>query len=158
MAWLEQHRSSKTFHIVFRLGRERFRQSLRTADKDEANIRLTRLKETIRLVESGRLVLPEHADPAAFLLSDGKLNGKLQVAERITLAELIERYRDALPDGSLEPESLRIAELHMRHFVRILGNRKALWQPVAGRFAALCVEALSRTGQTWFAGQRGDDS
>ena len=126
MAWLEHHRSSATFHVVFRLGGQRFRQSLRTADEQEANTRLSRLEETIRLVESGRLVLPEHADPAAFLLSDGKLNGKLQVAERLTLGDLVQRYRAALPDGSLEPESLRIAELHIRHFVRILGGRKVL--------------------------------
>jgi integrase len=70
--------------------------------------------------------LPEHADPAAFLLSDGHLNGKPKVTERLTLSKLTQRYKAALPEGALESESLRIAELHTRHFVRILGVRKTL--------------------------------
>jgi hypothetical protein len=112
--------------VGFRLGRTKFKRSLKTIDIDEAEGRLARLKENIRLIESGRLVLPEHPDPAAFLLSDGKLNDTARVAERLALSQLIERYRAALPEGALEPESLRIAELHIRHFVRVLGIRKEL--------------------------------
>lgn len=126
MAWLERHRTSNNFHVVFRLSGKRFRQSLRTDDRSEANARVSRLEENIRLVESGRLSLPEHGDPAAFLLSDGKLNGKPRVVERLPLADLVQRYRAALPDGALELESLRILELHIRHFVRIVGGRKLL--------------------------------
>ena len=126
MAWLEQHPTAGTYQLIFRLGGTKFKRSLKTDDVIEAEGRLARLNENLRLVESGRLVLPEHADPAAFLLSDGKLNGKPRVAERLALPELIERYRAALPEGALEPESLRIAELHIRHFVRILGVRKVL--------------------------------
>ena len=72
------------------------------------------------------MVLPDRGDPASFLLSDGKLNGKPKNAERLALSNLIERYRSALPEDALETESLRIAELHIRHFVRILGLRKKL--------------------------------
>ena len=78
MAWLEQHPTAGTFQIVFRLGEAKFKRSLKTDDPREAAGRLARVEENIRLVESGRLVLPEHADPASFLLSDGKLNGKPQ--------------------------------------------------------------------------------
>jgi hypothetical protein len=126
MAWLEKHSTAGTYQLVFRLGGAKFKRSLKTDTVVEAEGRLARLKENLRLVDSGRLVLPEHADPAAFLLSDGMLNGKARVAERLALSELIERYRAALPEGALEPESLRIAELHIRHFVRILGVRKVL--------------------------------
>jgi integrase len=126
MAWLEKHPVSGTYQINFRLGGGKFKRSLKTSDETEAGARLARLEENIRLVESGRLVLPEHGDPVSFLLSDGKLNGKPKVAERLTLAKLIERYRAALPEGDLEAESLRIAELHIRHFVRILGVRHVL--------------------------------
>jgi integrase len=126
MAWLEQHPTAGTFQIVFRLGETKFKRSLKTDNARDAAGRLARVEENIRLVESGRLTLPEHSDPAAFLLSDGKLNGKPKVAKRLALSELIERYKAALPEGSLESESLRIAELHVRHFVRILGVRKIL--------------------------------
>lgn len=128
MAWLEQHPTAGTFQIVFRLGEAKFKRSLKTSDPREAAGRLARVEENIRLVESGRLVMSEHADLAAFLLSDGKLNGKLKFAERLGLSELINRYKAALPQGSLESESLRIAELHVRHFVRVLGVRQTLGQ------------------------------
>jgi hypothetical protein len=126
MAWLEQHPTAGTIQIVFRFGETKFKRSLKTDDAREAAGRLARVEENIRLVESGRLVMPEHADAGAFLLSDGKLNGKPKVAERLAVSELITRYKATLPKGSLEPESLRIAELHMRHFVRILGVRQKL--------------------------------
>lgn len=96
MAWLEQHPTAGTFQIVFRLGEAKFKRSLKTSDAREAAGRLARFEENIRLVESGRLVMPEQADPGAFLLSDGKLNGKPKVAERLALGELIERYKAAL--------------------------------------------------------------
>ncbi|MCI0332110.1 MAG: site-specific integrase, partial [Planctomycetes bacterium] len=126
MAWLEQHPISGTYQLNFRLGGAKFKRSLKTSDEREAATRQARVEENIRLVEAGRLVLPEHGDPASFLLSDGKLNGKPKVAERLALADLIERYRAALPKGALESESLRVTELHVRHFVRILGVRKKL--------------------------------
>lgn len=125
MAWLEQN-SAGMYHLVFRLGGERFRRSLRTGDEREAQTRLVRVEENIRLVESGRLTLPEQGDVTSFLLSDGKLNGKPKAAPRLRLGDLVVRYRAALPSDALEPESLRITELHMRHFVRILGVRKTL--------------------------------
>lgn len=126
MAWLEQHPVAGTYQLVFRFGGVKYKRSLKTDDRQEAATRLARVEENIRLVESGRLVLPEHADPASFLLSDGQLNGKPKVAERLPLSKLMERYKAALPAGSLESESLRIAELHLRHFVRILGVRTML--------------------------------
>ncbi len=126
MAWLEQHPTAGTYQIVFRVGAAKFKRSLKTEDAREAAGRLARVEENLRLIEAGRLVLPEHGDLAAFLLSDGKLNGKPQVAERLLLQGVLKRYREALPEGALEPESLRIAELHIRHFVRLLGVRTVL--------------------------------
>jgi hypothetical protein len=86
MAWLEQHPTAGTFQIVFRLDDTKFKRSLKTDDAREASARLARVEENIRLVDSGRLVLPEHSDPATFLLSDGKLNGKPKVARGLALA------------------------------------------------------------------------
>jgi hypothetical protein len=91
MAWLEQHPISGTYQLNFRLGGAKFKRSLKTSDEREAATRLARFEENIRLVEAGRLLLPEHGDPASFLLSDGKLNGKPKVAERLALADLPHR-------------------------------------------------------------------
>jgi site-specific recombinase XerD len=77
-------------------------------------------------VESGRLDLPSGGDVGTFLLSDGKLNGRRTTLKRLSLEELFTAYLDSLPIGALEPETLRVAGIHMGHFRRILGStRKA---------------------------------
>lgn len=93
------------------------------------------------------MVLPERGDPASILLSDGKLNGKPKVAERLALSNLIVRYRSALPDGALETESLRIAEFHIRHFVRILGLRKKLADVGLGDLQRYVLERSREPGK-----------
>ena len=150
MAWLEQHRSG-TYHVVFLFGGTKFRRTLKTRDEREATGCLTRLEENIRLVESGRLLLPEHADVAAFLLSDGQLNGKPQLSPRLSPDQLLDRYCAALPTDALEPESLRIAKLHIKHFVRILGTRKYLAELSP---ADLQKYVLKRSGEPGKHGKR----
>jgi len=108
MAWLEQDPSQK-FHACFRFGGNKYRRSLRTTKKPEANSRLGRLEENIRLVESGRLEIPPDADAAAFLLSDGKLNQKFQSAKTVFLNILFEQFFDALPESSLEQSGIPTA-------------------------------------------------
>ena len=71
MASLEQR--TDYFNVVFYFRGKKCTRSLRTKDKKEANTRRVRLEETIRLVESGRLVIPEEADAVTFLLSDGHI-------------------------------------------------------------------------------------
>ena len=62
MTWLEQHPISGTNQLNFRLGGSTFQRSLKTSDEREAATRLARFEENIRLVEAGRLVLPDHGD------------------------------------------------------------------------------------------------
>ncbi len=124
MAWLEQRAGQ--YHLAFRLGDQKYKKSLKTSDPDTANARLHRVLENIRLVESGRLTIPERADVGRFLLSDGKLNGKPQAPKRLTLGKLFEAYQQSLPKDALEPDTLRIAGVHMRHIVRLLGSRTNL--------------------------------
>ncbi len=56
MPWLEQ-RPNGRFHVAFRLGRQKFKKSLRTTDRRTAEARLLQLEENIRLVEKGRMTL-----------------------------------------------------------------------------------------------------
>ena len=76
------------FNIVFRFGGRKFTRSLGTKVQREADARLERLEENIRLVESGRLSIPPHADVAAFLLSDGKINQKIKIVRPTTITEV----------------------------------------------------------------------
>ena len=58
MAWLELERSG-VYHIAFRLGDRKFKKSLRTKSEIETEARRHRLEENLRLVESGRLTIPQ---------------------------------------------------------------------------------------------------
>ena len=66
MAWLECERSGY-YHVAFRLFDEKFKRSLRTKDRREAEARRSRLEENVRFVECGRLTIPTGTDPVAFL-------------------------------------------------------------------------------------------
>ncbi len=75
-------------------------------------------------MESGRLDIPPGGDVGTFLLSDGKLNERPKSLKRLSLEELFTAYLDSLPIGALEPETLRVAGIHLGHFRRILGSSK----------------------------------
>ncbi|NLF71295.1 MAG: site-specific integrase [Candidatus Anammoximicrobium sp.] len=66
--------------------------------------------------------MPRDADVPTFLLSDGKLNGKPTVASSITLASLFDKYRESLPDRSIEESTLYTARIHMNHVARVIGR------------------------------------
>ena len=122
MAWLERTVSGH-FKVAFRFGGCRFKRSLKTKNERSAQATASRLEENIRLIESGRLTIPDGADVATFLLSDGKLNSKPQFPKVMTLGDLFEAYTEGLPTDALEHETLRIAQIHFGHIRRILGER-----------------------------------
>ena len=87
MAWLEQ-KDSGAYHVVFRIGKDKYRRSLKTKIHREALSRKHRIEENIRLVEIGRLAVPADADMVSFLLSDGKLNDRVSGQKRMQLGKL----------------------------------------------------------------------
>jgi len=119
MAWLETPPSGN-IHIGFRIGDEKFRRSLRTKNQREANSRHARIEENIRLVEAGRLVIPEDADVITFLLSDGKLSQEIKIPKRTQIGKLYHKYVECLPEDSMEENSLYTASIHMQHLVKNL--------------------------------------
>lgn len=121
MAWLQPDPSGN-FHVSFRFGGGKFKRSLRTKSSREANARLSRLEETIRLVLSGRIEIPENADIPLFLLSDGKIEKKLKYTADLTLAGLFDAYHDSLPINALEDSTLASIAIHRRHLERHFGE------------------------------------
>lgn len=124
MASLQQFPSGN-FHITFDFGGKRFKRSLKTKDKREAVSRRARLEETLRLVELGRIEIPDSVDIPTFLLSDGKTNQKAVIREA-SLGDLFVRFFDSLPEGSLEPGSIAMMQIHRRHLERYFGKRLQL--------------------------------
>ena len=122
MAWLQTDPSGN-YHISFRFGGRKFKRSLKTKSEHQANSRLHRLIENIRLVESGRLELPTDGDIPRFLLSDGKIAKKIKLRPSLSLSETFDDYFESIPDGSLEKDTIKMIQIHRRHLERLMGGK-----------------------------------
>ena len=108
MAWL--HQLSGTYHTSFRFGGQKFKRSLRTSESKEAEARLERLKENIRLVEAGRIDLPAHSDIPTFLLSDGKT--RLQTEAKVEATNIRTIHQSLLQEHPERFTGGRYAQMH----------------------------------------------
>jgi integrase len=149
MAWLE-HPPSGVYKIVFRFGDRKYKRSLETSNPQLADTARLLLEENLRLVEQGRLDVPNGADLAEFLLYDGKLtvatpNGNDSQAHVSTaglngstarnavatlphaatkcLGAILDEYFPKPPKKAFVPDTLRIARVHAGHLKRILGAK-----------------------------------
>lgn len=114
--------SSGDYHIIFRFRGKRYKRALKTKRAGEANARLSRIDETIRLVESGRIELPTNVDIPTFLLSDGKLAGvESTPPPPQTLQSTFDRFFGSIPAGNLEATTLDGMHRHEKHLLRIVG-------------------------------------
>jgi integrase len=119
MAWHEIGPSNFYF-VCFRVGEKRFRRSLKTKIRKEADILLARLEGNLLDIERGRLFIPENSDPVTFLLSDGRVSAPLEVSKQRTLKELFDSYFKAIPSGSLEDSTISGMKTHQKHLQKIL--------------------------------------
>jgi hypothetical protein len=122
MASLLFDQAAKTFYVRFRYGGRSFKRSLETANQKLARGQVTRVEEMLLLLRRGRLTIPPAADPAVFILSDGKL---LQHSESklVTLAELMSAFQANRVAGHKEASTIKTENIHIRHLSRILkGN------------------------------------
>ena len=99
MASLEYDEIAENFLVRFRYEGRSYKRSLHTHSEREATAILGRIDETILLIERGRLDVPPNADPAAFILSDGKRTGEKKNGEALSLRRLFETYKTELPVG-----------------------------------------------------------
>lgn len=97
MAWIE--RRGKRFRLLFRMNGEKYSVGLKVTNQKAADACLSRVEENIHLVQSGRLVLPEGADLALFLITDGRLGKKVEIVRVVRLSELFELYRTSFTVG-----------------------------------------------------------
>lgn len=121
MAWLE--RRGGRFRLLFRLNRAKHYVNLKTTDGKEAEGCRARLEENLRLVERGRLIVPAGADLGLFLLSDGKLDRKVEIVRSPTVAELFATYQRTFTAGAKDPVTRKMEDVHAKHLARLLGGR-----------------------------------
>jgi len=141
MAWLE--RRGKRFRVVFRFKYQRFLAILKTTDTKEAEACLGRVEENLRLVERGRLTVPDGADLGLFLLSDGKLEKPVSLARTVRLAELFATYQSQFTAGAKEVITRAMEDIHMKHVTRLIGGDTPLAAVTAGTVQQF-VDARSR--------------
>ncbi len=113
---------SGNYHVCFRLGGTRFKRSLHTDAEDQATNQLALLEENLRLVNRGKLVIPDDADVPTFLLSDGKINQPVALPENLTLGQLIYQYEESLPKGAIEESTRYTIKIHASHLKEVLGE------------------------------------
>ncbi|MDZ4686697.1 MAG: tyrosine-type recombinase/integrase [Planctomycetaceae bacterium] len=118
MAWLEER--GEQFHLCLRIGGRKLKRSLKTADQAAAASLLERAERRLHLLELGELELPEGTDLLIFLVSDGRRSQPVSVKQSLILLEFIERFRDSLPAGAMEANSLYTLNIHLQHVLKIL--------------------------------------
>ena len=106
MASIQQDPSGN-YHVSFRFGGKRFKRSLKTKIHQKAEAAASHIEENIRLIEAGRMTLPEDADIPTFLMSDGRLRKKVKTKESIRLGALLDRFKAESPEGAFEPTTLK---------------------------------------------------
>ena len=132
MASLEYDAASSRYRLRFRYADRAYKRSLKTTDQCEAKTVASRVEETIRLLEHGRLEIPPDADPAAFILSDGKSNGKPTTPAIRTLEDLFALYTEKLPTGAKEVSTLEGEAIHRKHLLRHLKGSSLVRSMTAG--------------------------
>lgn len=110
------------FRVVFRFGGQKFSRTLRTADPTAARAAVARLDDNLRRAELGTLVIPEDADIASFLLSDGRKVGRAEAPPIRTLKQLCDAFFDAIPAGSVEDSTIEGMKSQAQNLKRILGQ------------------------------------
>jgi integrase len=141
MASLEQR--GNRFRVIFRLGGQKHRVSVNASDKKDAEACLVRLEENLRLVERGRLALPDGADIGLFLLTDGRLEQKVRAVRPVRLEEMFEIYRTEFTAGAKEAITREMENIHLNHLARLIGGDVLVAAVTAGTVQQF-VDARSR--------------
>jgi hypothetical protein len=110
MPWLEKR--GGTYRMKFRFGGKVRQAALKTGDEVAARTALAKFEETISDVLRGRLKLPDGADVALFLISDGKLDKRpVHIDAPTALTVEVAQKHWPRPDGAESILQLRAAVL-----------------------------------------------
>lgn len=120
MAWIQREAKTGYWQLRFRYGGREYKRSLETTEEDIADRQRARVEDTILLIKRGRVVVPDGADIATFLLSDGKLATKGPVVSGLTLANVVADYQASLPVAAKAATTLATEKIHFDHIQRIV--------------------------------------
>jgi hypothetical protein len=113
MASLFFDEASEHFFVRFRYGGRSFKRSLGTGNEKLARAQASRVEETLIFLKNGRLTIPPHADPAAFIISDGRKNS-FEAPQLPTLLEITTAFKAARVPGHKEATTVSTEDTHIR--------------------------------------------
>lgn len=124
MASIQRVNNSPNYTIRFRFQGRNVHRSLGTSSRRVASGICSRIEETIRLLEKGRIRVPRGTDPIAFIFADGNIPDQPIKAKLVGLTDLHATYEAKLPDGSKEASTLEGERIHLKHLKRHLGPQR----------------------------------
>lgn len=146
MASLQLDPVSGRYRIRFYYAGQEYKRSTKTANEAKAQSILQRVEDTLLFLEQGRLEIPPDADPAEFVLSDGKRTGKPSVSSVRTLGQLFDTYEAQFTEGAKESNTRRVEKIHAGHLKRLIGTNTALGSIKTG---TLQEYLNARAKETW---------
>ena len=126
MASLEFDKTSRRYRIRFRFRGRSYQRTTKTGDAEEAAGVVSRVAETIRLLERGRLEMPADADPGIFIISDGKQVKKTVTERANTLEAVLATYQKSIPPGAKAETTIETEGLHIAHLLQHLKKAKPM--------------------------------
>jgi integrase len=123
MATVERRRGG--FRLVFWYRGHRFQGAIKAEDERDADRTRARVERNLQLLQEGRIEYRPGDDLFTVMLSDGKLNAKVEVAERLNLGEFFKHYQDNRPPGK-ERNTAYTEDIHVKHLLRLLGEKTHL--------------------------------
>jgi integrase len=119
------HRRGGTWYASFRFGGTQFLPSLKTKSEKKADNIRGLIEETIRLLNTGRIILPPHAardQILQFIVSGGTLTDKPQVGGSPDLETVCNEYFGAYTVGK-EDTTVNGETIHVGHLKRLIGTK-----------------------------------
>jgi integrase len=135
MAWPEFDEKSGYYRICFRYAGKRVKRSktLKITDEGKAHARCAAIEETIRLLDSGRIRVPDGVDPFDFIISGGRLTEAPKVAVRatptiMTLADLFHAYVEEAQTVEGKESTRNTVGYHIDHLsdAKLLGGSRVV--------------------------------
>src|SRR5262245_7225038 len=89
----------------------------------QATAKGAEIDEPIRLIEGGRLTIPEGVSVEDFVAAGGKVPVVSARPETVTVKQLFEQYLATHGNGTIETNSLSTARTHLNQLTETLGER-----------------------------------
>jgi hypothetical protein len=134
MASCEFNAKTGKARLFFRYAGRQYNRTIDVKSHREAERACAVIEETIQDIERGKLIMAPEADPAAFILSGGKVAWRPEPVSKAfheappppTLKQVFETYAATPTPGSKEANSIETEAIHRRHFLRLLGKSSTI--------------------------------